>query len=124
MKKSILIKLLFVVMITFSMNDVIGQGNNENALTASKTDVSIEKQTTNGLIAEVASNDVKPVVYQKVDTIENIDQILDEGLFYIKNPPEKGASVATWVAYIFGILTLIGSIIFFFIKKFKPNKTE
>lgn len=39
-----------------------------------------------------------------VDTVENIGDIIDGGLFYLRNAPAAGSPIDEWVAYVIGII--------------------
>jgi hypothetical protein len=42
-----------------------------------------------------------------IDTVENLGDILEKGLYYIQNPPPKGSPVSLWISYILGIIGLV-----------------
>lgn len=59
-----------------------------------------------------------------VDTPESVAEIVSEGLYYIKNVPEKGSDPITWVHFAFGIAGLLGSIALYFIANFIRGKPK
>lgn len=71
-------------------------------LLAASFSSSVQAQTDSVVTIEAPVN--TPVPCPTVDTIDNIGDIIDGGLFYLRNAPEPGSPIDSWVAYIIGIV--------------------
>jgi len=70
-------------------------------------------------------SDVASALNIPVDTVNSIDEIVDKGNYFVKNPPGKGAGFLAWFSYISGILGLvIGAVFWFKNKKLKELKAK
>lgn len=51
-------------------------------------------------------------------------EILDSGLYYVKNVPEKGSSPDTWIKWIYGLVGLVISGVIGLVAYFKARKKK
>lgn len=57
-----------------------------------------------------------------IDTVSSIDDIVDSGIYYVKNPPPKGATVKEWITYILTGLGWVLSLILIIRQKIISNR--
>lgn len=67
----------------------------------------------------LASNDLF-----KVDTIESVSDIVDQGTYYVKNTPKKGSSVMDWIGWVIGLLGVLYGAYVYFTRPKTPEQNE
>jgi len=48
--------------------------------------------------------EILEIVAMVADTVGSLDEIVDKGLYYVNNVPEKGSKPITWIGWLFGIV--------------------
>ena len=103
-------KLFFVLVLMVGLLFAF-EGNTHAATPAAKADTALTKADTALNTAVNVITTVLPGV--KVDTINDVQDIIKPGTYLIQNVPHKGATWQSVVSWVFGLIGLIIGVVFY-----------